>query len=166
MKKEIKILLEDKKEELKRQMSDISCAFCGDYSDITRDNYICDAITECADGQVDIYTSDLLEWAKSNYEYVEQAIDDFGVAKNSNGRADFVQTIVSGQFIKNEEELNRDIEEIVELLIINYLLEQDIEIEEETIEELLDDVKYTINSANYFSDILDKINEYTNKDEE
>ena len=69
MKNEIKKILEDRKTELKRQMSDISCDFCGDY-DIDSDDYICDAITEYADGQVDIYTSDLLEWAKNNYEYV------------------------------------------------------------------------------------------------
>ena len=144
-------------------MSDIACDFCGDYGDIAQDSYICDAITEYADGQVDIYTADLLEWAKDNYEYVEQAIDEFGVSK---GRADFVRTIATGQFLKNEEELNQDIEEVVQLLTINHLLENEIEIEEEALEELLEDMKYAIDSDSYFSDILDKIEEHTNKSEE
>lgn len=163
MKNEIKKLLEDRKEELKNQISDISCDFCGDY-DIDSNNYICDAITEYADGYVDIYVNALLEWAKNNYEYVEQAIDELGVATDSRGKADFVRTIASGQFLKNEEELNQDIDEIIELLTINYLLKNEIEIDEETLEDLLENVKYSIDNNDYFSDILDKINEHINKE--
>ena len=166
MNEKTKKYLESQKEELKRQINDISSDFCGDYGDITQNNYICDAITEYADNQVDINATALLEWAVDNYEYVEQAIDEFGVSKDSNGRADFLRTIAAGQFFKNEEELNQDIEEIVQLLAINYLLKNEIEIEEEVLEDMLKDLKHYIYSNDHFSDILDKIEEYTNKDEE
>lgn len=39
----------------------------------SRNEYICDAISETADSNVDIYTSDLLEWAAHNYEYCDEA---------------------------------------------------------------------------------------------
>ena len=71
-----------------------------------------DAITELADSNVDIYNSDLLEWVKNNYNYVEEAIDEFGTAKDGEGRADFIKQIQQGQYLANRELLDQAREEL------------------------------------------------------
>ena len=40
--------------------------------------YICDVFSEIADSNVDIYTSDLFEWGKSNMYYIDEATKEFG----------------------------------------------------------------------------------------
>ncbi len=55
----------------------------GDYGDRLNDyrdssSYICDAITEIADGATSIYYSDIMEFISNNVEAVEEAIDEFG----------------------------------------------------------------------------------------
>ena len=136
--------LEELKENLKAGMNDISIDFASNY-DITQDYYISDLFCEHADSWVDIYNSDLLEWAKYNYEYIEEAIDEYGdVAKDPSGRADFMRTIMQGQFLYYERQLYEDADDIIKLLAINYLLENEDEVESEMdndrIDEMLDDI--------------------------
>ena len=63
-------------EDLKKELytGDFGDCFC-DYDN----GYICDIITEIADNHVDIYNSDLLDWAKGNYSYIEESILGFGI---------------------------------------------------------------------------------------
>lgn len=164
MNEQPKKYLNEQKEHLQKVMSDISLDFCNDHKASDSD-YLCDAISECADNYVDIYNADdLLEWCKDNYEYVEQAIDEFGVAKDRNGRVDFLRTIAQGQFLKNEEELHQDIEEIIQLLTINYLLKNEIELDNEKIDEMLDDLTSYVDQNDRIDTIVDKINEYIKKE--
>ena len=114
---------EELKNDLEARMNGISIDFCENY-DIADRHYISDLFTEQADGYVDIYNADLLEWAKHNYEYIEEAIDEFGdVAKDSQGRADFMRTIQQGEFLYYERQLYEDEDNIIELLAVNYILE-------------------------------------------
>lgn len=49
---------------------DVIDSFIGDYSGST---YICDAISEIADSQIPIYTSDIWDGARNIREYIEEA---------------------------------------------------------------------------------------------
>lgn len=156
----IKNYLEELKEDLKQQINSISLDFTND-TDITYSSYICDAITEYADNNVDIYNSELLEWAKHNYNLVEDSIDEFGVATDSNGKADFIRTIMQAQFLENENLLNQDFEEIIKILAINYLLEnlEDIKADFEKVEDVVENLEIEIDNNCRLDDILDHLNE-------
>ena len=52
-----------------------TCLF-SDYADSS--SYICDGISEKADGLVDVYNSDLIEWAKSHIAEIDEAADELG----------------------------------------------------------------------------------------
>lgn len=124
-------------EELKKEL------FIGDLGEYFRDydsGYICDIITEIADNHVDIYHYDLLEWAKNNYEYVEEAMDEFGIATDSNGKADFMRCIMQGQFLAYEREIYENLENILKFFMYDYIeKELDLlELTEEQNENLLD----------------------------
>ena len=58
-------------------------------------NYIGDTITELADSKIDCYYHDLRKWSVDNYNYIEDAIAEFGVdTKNP----DFHKMIQQGQY--------------------------------------------------------------------
>ena len=124
-------------EELKKEL------FAGDFGDCFRDydnGYICDIITEIADSHVDIYNSDLLEWAKDNYSYIEEAIDEFGTATDSNGRADFIRCIMQGQFLAHEKDIYGNLEDSLKLFMYDYIEKElnILELTEKQNENLLD----------------------------
>lgn len=99
-------------EELKREL------FTGDLGDCFwdyNDGYICDIIAEIADNHVDIYNSDLLEWAKENYSYIEKAMDEFGKPD------DFFQYIRQGQFYYYEEDLYNNLEDSLKYFMYTYV---------------------------------------------
>lgn len=156
----IKNYLEDKKEDLKSKINDISLDFIND-NNIKNSCYICDAFTEYADNSVDICNNDLLEWAKYNYNLVEEGIDELGVVTDSNGRADFMRTIMQAQFLENENLLNQDFEEIIKILAINYLLEnlKDIKTDLEKVKDVVENLEIEINNNDRLNDILDYLNE-------
>ena len=74
-----------------------------DYSD----GYICDVFSYIADSNVDIYVSDLFDWGKSNFEYINQANQEFG---NPN---DIIKQIQQGQYMCFEEELYNNQDDIL-----------------------------------------------------
>ena len=70
-----------------------------------------DLITELADMNVDVYTSDLYKWAGTNigHEYTQRALNEFGwdgVGK------ELVKAYMMGQYIRNEELLFEALEEL------------------------------------------------------
>lgn len=96
-----------------------------------------DIIHDIADNNVDIYNYDLLEWAKDNYSYIEEAIDEFGVATDEKGRADFIRCIMQGQYLYIEQTLYNNKELMLEYLTCYILDDKGItEIEEEKATEL------------------------------
>ena len=159
-KEELKEILEERKEDLKGRMNDLSVDFASDY-DINTSSYLSDLFNEYADSQVDIYYNDLFEWCKDNYEYVEKAVAEFGVdSKNF----DFIGIIRSGQFLYNERQLFEDGKEIVELMVVNYLLENEEEIEKELeeneLEAMFDELESQFDDCERLENVLDIINEY------
>lgn len=124
-----------------------------DYSN----GYICDIISEIADNEIDIYTYNLLEWAKGNYSYIEDAIDELGTPTDSRGRADFIGMIQQGQYIYYTQDLYNNLDDIIKLYIYNYI-KYNLGIEEitEEQEEQIDELNYDNN------DELDTINEDLN----
>jgi hypothetical protein len=94
---------------------------------------------EYAGQNVDIYCSDLLEWAKGNYSFIEDYVEEFGIdAQNF----DFIKIIQCGQRLENYEELNQDEEEIKALLYIHKMLDLDNDILNQPInEDLVDEIE-------------------------
>ena len=58
-------------------------------------NYIGDTITELSDSKIDCYYHSLREWAVDNYNYIEDAISEYGVDTDN---PDFHKMIQQGQF--------------------------------------------------------------------
>ena len=150
---------------LKTWMHDISIDIACDY-DITSSECLSDMFSEYADGRVDVYNSDLLEWAKYNYEYVEEAIDEFGVAKDCDGKADFMRTIMSGQFMYYERQLYDDEKEIYKLMAINYMLRNCEFYTKEQIDEILERIEDEVESWDRADVIMDIIKEVVNGGED
>lgn len=118
-------------EELKKEL------FTGDFGDCFYDydnGYIGDIITEIADNHIDIYNSDLLEWAAGNYSYIDEAMQEFGKPD------DFLQYIRQGQFLAYEQDLYNNLEDSLKNFMYTYI--QDVldvnEITEEQNDNLLD----------------------------
>lgn len=166
-KEEMKEWLEERKEGLKGGMNDLSIDFASDY-DLNTSSYFCDLLTEYADNQVSIYYDDLFEWCKYNYEYIEEAVAEFGIDERN---FDFVGIIKSGQFLYNERQLFEDEKEIVELMVVNYLLENEEEIERELeeseLEEMFEEIESQFDNCERLENLIDIVNEYIKiKDED
>lgn len=133
---------------------DLGDRFC-DYDN----GYICDIITEIADNAVDIYTSDLLDWARNNYEYIDEATHELGRPN------DFLGEIRQGQYLYNERDLYDNLEDSLILFVYVYI--QNVlgieEITEEQNESLLD-YDYTDNN-DQLENIIDHIKEVFGKED-
>lgn len=83
--------------------------------------YIGDIITEIADNNVDIYNNDLMEWAKGNTSYIEDALREFGTPEDSNGHPDFMRIIMQGQYYMHEQDLYNNLEDILKYWAYDYI---------------------------------------------
>lgn len=86
-----------------------------DYSDGT---YICDAISEIADGMVDIYNGALWENAPKVSDYIESAIDE-GLVDTSN--FDLMRCFQAGEYEYYRVALYDNLDELYCNYILNYL---------------------------------------------
>lgn len=87
-----------------------------DYLYYDSSSYICDAISEYADSSVDVYNSSLIDWLsedRDNVCAVEEALDEFGTPKDSNGNADFYKMIQQGQFMKYERDAYDQLDDVI-----------------------------------------------------
>ena len=76
-----------------------------------------DMISELADSKVDIYYYDLRKWSVDNYNYIEDAISEFGVdTKNP----DFHDMIQSGQYYAYSNEFYTLVQEFKDYIEANY----------------------------------------------
>lgn len=78
-----------------------SCLF-SDYADSS--SYICDGISEKADGFIDVYNYDLIEWAKSHIYEIDEAADELGKPDS------FIGYIQQGQFLYYERLMYDELE--------------------------------------------------------
>ena len=143
-------LIKEIKENNKNNDVDVS-SLC-DYGETL---YLGDLLSEIADNNVSIYTSDLLEWCKDNYSYVEDAIREYGFPNDSNNTPDLIRAIQQGQYYYNYEEITNNLYNMIKLYILDLLKDNDIlQITEEE-QEKLDDLVSTWEN----NDILGNIND-------
>ena len=143
-------------EELKKDL------FVGDLGDRFGDydsGYICDIITEIADNNVDIYYSDLFEWAKNNFSIIEEANEEMGAPN------DITKQIQQGQFLAFERELYDNLEDNLKYFMYDYI-EKNLKIEELTEEqnEKLLDWDFSDNNEQ-LENLIDHINEILEEEE-
>ena len=83
--------------------------FVADYYMFNRDDYLTDLFGCRADNAIDIYTSDLYEWAKDHMEDVENAITEFGwegVGKSLTGAIQMAEyNVYEGYLYDNQDEI-------------------------------------------------------------
>ena len=147
--------IKERREELKNDLKLTYCDCICDYSN----GYICDIITEISDNNIDIYSNDLFEWCKGNFDYVNEWIAECG----SSG--DIIKDIQGGQFRQISDELYENMEEMLLLFAYDYLLKNEIVLNDEQLEELESDISI-MNNDDELDEIIDLINEKLESEDE
>ena len=140
-------MYEDKIKELETNLSFIHGNQIVNYSD----GYIGDVFSEIADSNIDIYVVDLFEWGKNNFEYINEATEEFG------NPSDIIKQIQQGQFLSFEKELYDNQNDVLLYYGYNYLKDNNIKLSEEQLEAFEDYIDGLDNN-----DKLDDINSYCN----
>ena len=140
-------MYEDKIKELETNLSFTHGNQIVNYSD----GYIGDVFSEIADSNIDIYVVDLFEWGKNNFEYINEATEEFG------NPADIIKQIQQGQFLSFERELYDNQNDVLLYYGYNYLKDNNIKLSEEQLEDFEDYIDGLDNN-----DKLDDINSYCN----
>lgn len=122
-------------------------------------SYICDAISEQADSNIDIYYSDLFEWAKHHFGEIEEANEELGAPN------DMIKQIQQAQFLYNERQLYDELEEIILYAVLLEAKEHAEEVTKEQFGELLEIAEHLDNSDR-FDDIKDAVKEVFEKEDE
>lgn len=127
--------------------------------------YICDTISEIADSETDIYYSGLIDWLKNDndsVENIEYALREFGTPTDSEKTPDFMKILQQGQYYGNEQKLYAEQDTIVKIWLLAYLKDKEnmTEITDEQAD-FIDELE--IDNNDRFADILDKWNEYNEK---
>ena len=166
-KNEIIEKLENEIESIKGGLNEISIDFYDDKKHyLDSSNYICDSISEFSDSNIDIYTSDLFDWAKYNDDYIQQAICEFGIDKDNFSLDRLIQ---SGQYIQLTQDLYNDIDEIIKALAFYEMIEQLNDLTNDEIEfdfdEFVENVE-NLDSNNYFNDIVELVENTLNKNDD
>lgn len=151
-----KLRIEDLKKDL----------YLGDFGEYFADydnGYICDIISEIADNNVDIYNYDLIEWAKDNYNYIDDAVAEFGVDTQN---FDFWGIIRQGQYLYNDNDLYENLEDSLKFYMYDYI-EKTLKIEEITEEQNDDLLDFDFSDNNErLENLIDHINEVMESKEE
>lgn len=154
----MKVKIEDLKKEVAKNFESYE-EYITEYYNYQDD--INDIIFDIANNNVDIYTYDLLEWAKDNYSYIEDAVQEYGIdAQNF----DFIGLIRQGQYKYIEETLFNNYDNMLEYLA--YYILQD-----EGIEELEEDKATEISMINFdnidsITELEDELHEIIEEEEE
>lgn len=140
--------VKERKEELKEELKGTYCDNICDYDN----GYISDIINEIADSNIDIYTSDLFEWAKFNYDVIEDANNELGTP------SDIIAQIQQGQFLQISNEIYNNIDETLLLFIYDYIYN------DLGLEEITEEQQEEIENENYYYnyDKLDQIIDFVN----
>ena len=117
--------------------------------------YIGDIFSEIADSNIDIYTSDLFDWGKSNLYYIDEATKEFGDPH------DILRQIQQGQYYAYEQELYENKDDVLKYFAYSYLNDNDISLNEDQIDEL-DSYINNLDSNDKLEDIRDYCNSLNN----
>lgn len=120
-------------------------------------NYIDDAMQEAADGMVDIYYHDLLNWLPDNYEWLEEA-DGQGLLDGCKG--DLMKMTQVAQYQCYTQELYDHKADIIAAAAFDYLKDQGVyAISEDMADTLIDDIRDASDGMDRFSDAADMVEE-------
>lgn len=125
-----------------------------DYSN----GYICDVFSDIADSNIDIYVSDLFEWGKNNFEYINEATQEFGNPQ------DIIKQIQQGQYLSFEQDLYNNQNDILKYFAYNYLKDNDIKFNEEQVEQLEEYIE-RLDNNDRIEDIISYCDELLKEDE-
>lgn len=128
-----------------------------DLVDIVFDQYsgnISDSISEYADSSVDIYNSDLLDWAKDHLGDIEEANQEFGIPEDGG----IIKQIMQAQYMVKQNELLDSIKEGVVLKAWKVASEYTESVTDEQAQEL-DNMDTIIDANNRIDDITDQVKE-------
>ena len=127
----MKVKIEELKKEVEQNFESYE-EYITDYYNCQE--YIGDIIHDIADNNIDIYTYDLLEWAKYHYDYINDYVKEFGIDSQN---FDFMDAVRGGQYLYIEEALYNNKVSMLEYLAYYILEEKGItEIEEEKATEI------------------------------
>lgn len=148
------INVKERRKELENQIDLEDILYCfADYSN----GYICDIIAEVCDNNIDIYNSELWDWAKGNDYYIEEAVRNFGIDDNN---FNLMQLFRQGQYYYYDEICYKNLDDIIEYLILSNLDVE--EISDAVYDEILNISGKKDNNArieNYIEEIEDLIEE-------
>lgn len=151
--------LENLKKEIESTLSDYSLDFINTYR-IEDNCYISDCINEFADNNTSIYYSDQKEFYYNNEDLCNNALIELGydlnqMIKNGSSLDDLIcKAGAIGEYCAIENTLNSELEDIIKLMIINYVIENNIKCDID----ILDNIDcYQIER---FSDLIDLVKEY------
>lgn len=117
-----------------------------------RCGYICDVFSDIASSNIDIYYSNIFDWAKNNTWYIDESTKEYGSC------GDIVKQIQMAQGYAFEQELYENESDILKYYAYNYLKDSDITLNEEQQEDL-DIFIENLNNNNRLEDINDYCNE-------
>lgn len=121
-------------------------------------SYICDAISERADSCIDIYNSDLIEWAKSHICEIDEAAEELGKPDS------FIGYIQQAQFIVNERNIYEGLESAIVLNAWEIASKYAEEVTEEQADKL-DAMDSIIDNNNRVEDIESEVKQILNIEE-
>ena len=165
MKKEILKKLEDLKMKLEKCLDDYSLDFVNCYP-VDSYGYITDAVSEFADNNTSIYYNDQRNFYYNNVELCDETLLDYGYSlddmlKEGNTLDDLIcKAGAIGAYRHIEETINNELEDVIKLIIINYILNNKINCDID----FLDNID--IYNLNRFDDLRDLIEENIQEEEE
>lgn len=117
----------------------------------TSTEYIMDAINEHADSMIDIYTSNLMDWASNNFWAIDEAMDELGCPGS------FVDIVRQGQYYQYSRDMYEDQGEICKLSALRILsdeIENGLELTDEQIDEIMDEIADEYDTFDQIADAL------------
>ena len=129
----------------------------GEYGDQFTDydsGYICDLLNEIADGNVDIYNTDLWTWARDNTGYVEQSMMEFGWDSKESSLEQLFQM---GQYLEISEDLYKNLDDSIKYFIYDNL---DVEYIDNELYNFIDELCNNVDHNERLDVILDQVIEY------
>ena len=148
-------LIKEIKESSTMERVDIS-SLC----DYNGGQYLCDILSEINDSNIDIYYSDLFEWAKDNFSYINEAKQEFGTSE------DITKEIQQGQYLQNQEEIYNNLDDMLSIYIYNILKENNIEELTEEQNDIIYDLVESMKDNDKLYDNDEIISEIINNEEE
>lgn len=144
------------------KLCDYARIFLGDYAaDIDHNTqYICDAISDCADNNTSIYYYDIIKFISENVEAVNDAIVEFGW---DGCGSDLYKAGQMAEYMTIENDIYNDLNDIIICTACKYLIDNDISLNNDQLEQLQEELR-TIDHNNRFDDILDIINNITDNE--